>query len=159
MHSLALRIPGRGPAVMSALHQGPLVTMAARHLGLQPCFDSKPIFDRKLLDLVTFVSALTLAVNYILTRITALKYMRNIFLQCVHFSVVDHIELKDIRFHGRRYLRFLRLFIWVPSYLINRRRDRDRIRHSIFLYNFEYLVAVERASPLSAFLYDGALLK
>ena len=144
---------------MSSLHQGPLVTMAARHLGLQPCFDSKPIFDRRLLDLVAFISALTLSIVFILTRITALRYIRNIFLQCVHFSVVDHIELKDIRFRGRRCLRFLRLFIWVTSYLINRRRDRNRIRHSVFLYHFEYLVVVERASPLSTFLYDGALLK
>lgn len=101
----------------------------------------KASLDRTLLELVAFVSALTLAGLFILTRITALRYMGNVFLQCVHFSVVDHIELKDIRFRGRRCLRLLRLFIWVPSYLINRRRDR--IRHSVFLYHFEYLVAVE----------------
>lgn len=58
----------------------------------------------------------------------------------MHFSVVDHVDLKDIRFSGRL-IRSFRLFIRIPYYFIDRRRDR--IRHSIFLDHFEYLVPVE----------------
>ena len=44
MHLLVLQIPYRGPAVMSGLHQDPIVTMAAGQLRSRPCFDSTDWF-------------------------------------------------------------------------------------------------------------------